>query len=185
MRTEIQIAGFGGQGIVLAGVILGEAAIMDDKNAVQTQSYGPESRGGAARSDVVISDKEIDYPKVLKADILVAMSQPAFDKYVSGIAKDTIVVIDKDLVSSNDKSHLRVPFTSIADNLGKKIVANSVMLGYIAASTGVLSRSSLEQAIKGNIPAGTEQINLKAFEEGWSRGTAKAGKKKVQAIGSG
>lgn len=166
---------------MLAGVILGEAAVLDGKNAVQTQSYGPESRGGAARSDVIISDKEIDYPKALKADILVTLSQPAFDKYISEVAEDTVVVIDEDLVGSKDKSHLPVPFTRIADDLGKKIVANSVMLGYIAAATGVLSRPALEQALKSNIPSGTEKINSQAFEEGWERGTvaAVAGKSRV------
>lgn len=180
MRTEIQIAGFGGQGIVLAGVILGEAAIIDGKNAVQSQSYGPESRGGAARSDVVISKEEIDYPKVLNTNILIALSQPAFDKYISEVSKKTVVVIDKDLVDSNDKSHFRVPFTKIADNLGRKVVANSVMLGYIAASAGVLKRASLEKAIKKNIPAGTEKINMKAFEEGWSLGEIGKSTKKVK-----
>ena len=185
VRTEIQIAGFGGQGIVMAGLILGEAAVLDGKNAVQTQSYGPESRGGAARSDVIISDDEIDYPKVLKADILVAMSQPALDRYVSGAAADTVVVIDRDLVGSEDKSHRRVPFTRIADDLGKKIVANSVMLGYLAAATGVLSRPALEQALRSNIPAGTEQINLRALEEGWAQGAAAADAQGVGESGSG
>lgn len=170
---------------MLAGVVLGEAAVLDGKNAVQTQSYGPESRGGAARSDVIISDEEIDYPKVLKADLLVAMSQLAFEKYISGAAGDTVVVIDQDLVSSKDRSHLRVPFTRIADGLGKKIVANSVMLGYIAAVTGVLSRSALERALRRNIPAGTEQVNLQAFEEGWTRGAATTAARKAGANGNG
>ena len=171
MRTEVQIAGFGGQGIVLSGVILGEAAIIDGKNAVQTQSYGPESRGGAARSDVVISEEKVDYPKVLKAHILVALSQPAFDKYISGVSRGTTVVIDKDLVQTNDSSHFRLPFTRIADKLGRKVVANSVMLGYLVGLTGIISRDSLEEAIKRNIPLGTEDLNLEAFEEGWSMGS--------------
>ena len=175
MRTEIQVAGFGGQGIVLSGVILGEAAIIDGKNAVQTQSYGPESRGGAARSDVVISDEMVDYPKVLKASILVALSQPAFDKYVPGVAEDTVVVVDRDLVNSEESSHHRVSFTRIADGLGKKVVANTVMLGYIASLTGVISQTSLKRAILRNIPKATEVLNMKAFEEGWKRGSSEAG----------
>ncbi len=170
MRTEIQVAGFGGQGIVLAGLILGEAAVLDGVNAVQTQSYGPESRGGAARSDIIISAEEIDYPKVLRADILVALSQPAFDKYVPGTSPETVVVADADLVHTENDRHLRVPFTRMADELGRKIVANSVMLGYVTAATGVLSRSAVEGALKKNVPRGTEELNLKAFEKGWAKG---------------
>ena len=172
MRKEIQIAGFGGQGIVLSGVILGEAAIIDGKNAVQTQSYGPESRGGAARSDVVISGEMVDYPKVLEPGILVALSQPAFDRYAPVVAEDTVVVVDRDLVHSEEISHHRVPFTRIAEVLGRKVVANSVMLGYIASLTGMISHAALEKAILRNIPKGTEELNLKAFEEGWKRGTS-------------
>jgi 2-oxoglutarate ferredoxin oxidoreductase subunit gamma len=176
VRTEIQIAGFGGQGIVLSGYILGEAAIIDGKNAVQTQSYGPESRGGAARSDVVISEEKIDYPKVLNADIFVAMSQPAFDKYIMSVGNDSTVILDKDLVNSGEGMHYRIPFTRIADDLGRKIVANSVMLGFVCALTGVVSRSSLLKSLGRNIPKKTEQLNVSAFEEGWSKGKAVRGK---------
>lgn len=169
MKRQIQLAGFGGQGIVLSGVILGEAAIMDGLNAVQTQSYGPESRGGAARSDVIISDAPIDYPKVVRPDILVALSQPAYDKYGSGVGKRALVIIDSDLVES-DKPALRVPFSRLADDLGRRIVANVIMLGALARTSECVTRESLERAVLRNIPKGTEELNLKALATGFRSG---------------
>lgn len=170
MRKEIRIAGFGGQGIVLAGRILGEAAINAGNKAVQTQSYGPESRGGAARSEVVISDKTIDYPRVMEADLLVALSQPGYDKYQSGIKKNALLIIDTDLVETQDKKAIKIPFTKIADSLGKKIVANIVMLGYLTAILDAFPKKTMADTIKSNIPKGTEKINMKAFEEGYKLG---------------
>jgi 2-oxoglutarate ferredoxin oxidoreductase subunit gamma len=170
MRKEIRIAGFGGQGIVLAGKILGEAAINSGHKAVQTQSYGPESRGGAARSEVVISDGEIDYPRVVDADILVALSQPGYDKYHDDIKKSTKIIVDKDLVEGAVKGANPVPFTKTADALGKKIVANIVMLGYLTPIIGMIPKKKMIDTIKDNIPKGTERINLKAFEKGYSLG---------------
>lgn len=170
MRKEIRIAGFGGQGIVLAGRILGEAAINAGNKAVQTQSYGPESRGGAARSEVVISDKTIDYPRVMEADLLVALSQPGYDKYQSGIKKNALLIIDADLVETKDKKAIKIPFTKIADSLGKKIVANIVMLGYLTAVLDAFPKKTMTDTIKSNIPKGTEKINMKAFEEGYKLG---------------
>ena len=166
MRTEIRIAGFGGQGVVLAGLLLGEAAIRDGKCAVQTQSYGPESRGGAARSEVVISNQEIDYPKVFEADILVALSQAAFDKYRPFVKENCTIIIDSDLVKAEEDKTYSVPFTRIADILGKKVVANSVMLGYLQASTEIISVESMEATIREKVPDHTIAINLKAFNRG-------------------
>jgi 2-oxoglutarate ferredoxin oxidoreductase subunit gamma len=166
MRTEIRIAGFGGQGVVLAGRLLGESAILEGKRAVQTQSYGPESRGGAARSEVVVSDEEIDYPKVIKADILVALSQPAFDKYNPAVKEDGRIIVDSDLVESNDERILSVGFAKTADVVGKRVVANSVMLGYLVASTGVVALESMEKIIRENVPAHTVELNLEAFRKG-------------------
>ena len=173
MRTEIRIAGFGGQGIVLAGLLLGEAAIHEGKRAVQTQSYGPESRGGAARSEVVISNQEINYPKVVEADILVALSQAAFDKYRPFVKENSIIIIDEDLVKAEEDKIYSVPFTRIADALGKKVVANSVMLGYLLASTEVISVESMKATIREKVPEDTVDLNLKAFNRGiklWNRG---------------
>jgi 2-oxoglutarate ferredoxin oxidoreductase subunit gamma len=166
VRTEIQLAGFGGQGIVLSGLILGEAAILDGLNAVQTQSYGPESRGGAARSDVIISNLPIDYPKVVSPDVLVALSQPAYDKYHSLVGKKGLLIVDADLVEG-DESALRVPFSKLADELGRRIVANVIMLGALAKVSECVSRESLERAVLRNIPKGTEELNLKALAAGF------------------
>jgi len=166
MRTEIRIAGFGGQGVVLAGQLLGEAAIRDGKRAVQTQSYGPESRGGAARSEVVVSDQEIDYPKVMKADILVALSQPAFDKYHQAVKEDGKIIVDSDLVEFKDDKISAVPFVKTADSIGKRMVANSVMLGYLLASTRVIAMESMEAAIREKVPRHTIEVNLEAFRRG-------------------
>lgn len=169
MKKEIQLAGFGGQGIVLSGLILGEAAILDGLNAVQTQSYGPESRGGAARSDVIISDSPIDYPKVVSPSILVALSQPAYDRYRGAVGKKGMVIIDSDLVEG-DGAVLGVPFSKLADELGRRIVANVIMLGTLAKVSGCVSRGSLERAVLKNIPKGTEELNLKALDAGFRNG---------------
>lgn len=174
MRKEIRIAGFGGQGIVLAGKVLGEAGVNAGNNAVQTQSYGPESRGGAARSEIVISDDTIDYPRVIDADVLVALSQPGFDKYFDETKKNGFIIIDKDLVDPKervkDKRIITVPFTKSADNLGKKIVANIVMIGYLTAFLDLMPKKTMLDTIKENIPKGTEKLNAKAFEDGYKLG---------------
>jgi 2-oxoglutarate ferredoxin oxidoreductase subunit gamma len=168
MRKEIRIAGFGGQGIVLAGRILGEAAINSGHKAVQTQSYGPESRGGAARSEIVISDSEIDYPRVVDADILVALSQPGYDKYHDDVKKNTVIIVDTDLIEGAVKKAKKVPFTKTADSLGRKIVANIVMLGYLTPVIDMIPKKKMVDTIKDNIPKGTEKINLQAFEKGYN-----------------
>lgn len=176
MRNEVRISGFGGQGIVLAGVILGRgAALYDDKNAVQTQSYGPEARGGASKSEVVISQEEIDYPKVIKPDVLVCMSQQAFDKYCRDIKEGGTVIVDRDLVTVPEDFYngnvkvYKIPFTEIAyKDIGLKIVANMVMLGALVRITGIVSKEAIRKAILDSVPRGTEEKNLMAFEKGYS-----------------
>lgn len=164
MKKEIRICGFGGQGIVLAGVILGEAASRAGFEAVQTQSYGPESRGGAARSEVVISDQPIDYPRVSRADVLIALSQSGYDSYADEMAEDGVVVVDGDLVQTDGVES--VPFTTTAEKVGRKIVANMVMLGYLSALLDLVPRDVLESTVMDNIPAGTEELNRRALEAG-------------------
>jgi 2-oxoglutarate ferredoxin oxidoreductase subunit gamma len=164
MRKEIRICGFGGQGIVLAGLILGEAATRAGYQAVQTQSYGPESRGGAARSEVLISTDDIDYPRVTRADVLVALSQAAFDKYGQDLAAGGIAVVDQDLVRV-DGVRAR-PFTITAEKVGHKIVANIVMVGYIGALIDLIPHDVLEETVLENIPKGTEDLNRKAVRAG-------------------
>jgi 2-oxoglutarate ferredoxin oxidoreductase subunit gamma len=167
MRKEIRIAGFGGQGIVLAGAILGRAAINADMEAVQTQSYGPESRGGAARSEVVISTGQVDYPRVSEPDVMVVLSTEAMKKYADTAADKTVLLVDDDMVQMEVEGATRVPFTKTAEDLGRKIVANIVMLGYITRRFELMPREAMEKAILGTVPKGTEELNMKAFQSGW------------------
>jgi len=161
MKKEIRICGFGGQGIVLAGVILGEAAVRAGLQAVQTQSYGPEARGGEARSEVVIASENIDYPRVLDADVTVALSQPAYDRFGGG---DGLVVVDQDLVKG--ERALALPFTKSAERVGHKIVTNIVMLGHLSAMLDIIPPEVLEEAVLRNVPKGTEELNRKAILAG-------------------
>ncbi|MCJ7718584.1 2-oxoacid:ferredoxin oxidoreductase subunit gamma [Candidatus Bathyarchaeota archaeon] len=175
MRVEIRFAGFGGQGIIKSGIITAAAAsIHAGKNAVQTQSYGPESRGGACKSEVVISEEEIDFPKVVEPDILVLMSQHAYIDYVDDIKAGGTVILDPDMIprekDSKNVKVFHVPATKIAEGLGRKIVANIVMLGAFVAITGVLDENAVREAVKDNIPKGTEELNLAAFQKGYEYG---------------
>jgi 2-oxoglutarate ferredoxin oxidoreductase subunit gamma len=175
MRIEIRFAGFGGQGIIKSGIITASAAsIHAGKNAVQTQSYGPESRGGACKSEVVISEEEIDFPKVVEPDILVLMSQHAYIDYVDDIKAGGTVILDPDMIprekDSKNVKVFHVPATKIAEELGRKIVANIVMLGAFVAITGVLDEKAVKEAVKENIPKGTEELNLAAFQKGYEYG---------------
>ncbi|MCL6578193.1 MAG: 2-oxoacid:ferredoxin oxidoreductase subunit gamma [Candidatus Bathyarchaeota archaeon] len=175
MRKEIRFAGFGGQGIIKSGIITAAAAaIHSGKNAVQTQSYGPESRGGACKSEVVISEEDIDFPKVTEPDVLVVMSQHAYNEYAEDVKAGGVIIMDPDMIPhekelKNVKVY-RLPATKIAEELGRKIVANIVMLGAFAAITGLLDKNALKESIKVNIPKGTEELNLTAFEKGYEYG---------------
>ncbi|MEM2546327.1 MAG: 2-oxoacid:ferredoxin oxidoreductase subunit gamma [Candidatus Bathyarchaeia archaeon] len=175
MRVEIRFAGFGGQGIIKSGIMVAMAAcIYGGKHAVQTQSYGPESRGGACRSEVVIADDEIDFPKVTEPDILVAMSQHAYNEYVETVKKGGTIILDPDMIPKERELEgvkvFRVPATRMAEELGRRIVANVVMLGAFAAITHIVDKEALKESIKANVPKGTEELNLKAFEMGYEYG---------------
>ncbi len=169
--TEVRIAGFGGQGVVLAGVLLGTAALADGLFAVQSQSYGAEARGGAARSEVILSRVPILYPEVTSPCLMAAMSQAALDRYVADLRPDGVLVVDAELVT-RVPPHLeartrRAAFTHVAgQELGKPVVANMVMLGFLATVTQVVSWSSLEGAVAAGVPRGTECLNLKAVARG-------------------
>jgi 2-oxoglutarate ferredoxin oxidoreductase subunit gamma len=171
MRVEVRFAGFGGQGIIKSGIIVAAAAsIHSDKNAVQTQSYGPESRGGACKSEVVISEEDIDFPKVVEPDVLVVMSQAAYNDYAEDVKHGGTIILDPDMIprekSLKNFRVYRVPATKIAEELGRRIVANIVMLGAFTAITELLNEKALKESIKENIPKGTEELNLAAFEKG-------------------
>ena len=169
-RFEVRLAGEGGQGMILAGVILAEAAaVYDGLNVVQTQSYGPEARGGASRSEVVISHGDIDYPKVMSSDLLLCMSQESCDKFYSQLKEDGCIVVDSTFVR-RVPSHraISVPISDLAEEAtGRRITASIVALGVICGLSGVVSRSALEQAVAGRVPRGTEELNLKALAAGF------------------
>ena len=168
-RVNIRFSGSGGQGLIRAGIIYAEAAaIFDGKNAVQTQSYGPEARGGASQSEVVISNNDIDYPKAMGLDLLLCLTQEACDKYYHDLAENGLLVVDSTHVKSIPTARAySMPFTEIArKTLNKPMVANVVALGAISALAPYVSVEAIKSSIKKNVPPGTEEINLKAFEEG-------------------
>lgn len=177
MRKDILVAGFGGQGILMEGIIIAKAAsLYDHIYAVQTQSYGPEARGGASRTEVVISDEKIDYPKIEHPEIFVVMSHEAMLKYITDIKEGAILIVDPDMVQEEDiqdiieEKHLKYyksRATQTADQkIGKKIVANIIMLGSFVKATDAITVDAAKQAILDSVPKGTEELNLKAFEEG-------------------
>jgi 2-oxoglutarate ferredoxin oxidoreductase subunit gamma len=169
-RYEVRLAGEGGQGMILAGVILAEAAVVHDGlNAVQTQSYGPEARGGASRSEVIIARGEIDYPKVMVPDLLLCMSQEACDKFYSQVKDDSWIIVDSTNVS-RVPSHraIAVPLSEIAEEItGRRITASMVALGLVSGLSGLVTRESLTKAMTERVPAGTEEINSKALAAGF------------------
>ena len=172
MRIEIRFAGFGGQGIIRSGLITAMAACLyGGKNAVQTQSYGPESRGGSCKSEVVIADEEIDFPKVDEPDVVMVMSQEAYHKYANDTKKDATILVDPDMVTDrSDPLNVKiydVPATKIAEEMGKTIIANVVMLGALTAITNIISPEAMKKAILRNVPKGTEELNTTAFEKGY------------------
>ena len=169
-RREIRLAGSGGQGLILAGVILAEAVgIHEGKFVAQTQSYGPEARGGASKAEVVISEGAIDYPKVIQADLLLAMSQEACDKYGHEVNPAGWLIVDADQVKRTPPHPrtVRVPITGLAEEkLGRKITANIVGLGIIVGLTDIVPRQAILQAVERRAPPGTKEINLQALEIG-------------------
>ena len=173
-REELVLGGFGGQGIILAGFILGKAAaIFDEKNVTFTQDYGPEARGGSCRAQVVISDSQISYPYIENPSVLVVMSQEAYTKYAHGLHRDALLLIDNDLVNprkSTKNKIYAIPATSIAQELGRTAVANVVMLGFLTAVAKVVSIDAMKKSMLDSIPRGTEELNMKAFERGYTYG---------------
>ena len=168
---QIVLTGTGGQGLILAGIILAEAAVLDGKQAIQTQSYGPEARGGASRAEVLISDETIDYPKVLKADTLLAMSQEAFNKYAGHIGAGGSLVVDSTFVRELKETKAKLialPITRAAkEKLGRDMFANIIALGAIVGITGTVSRDSLVAAVLARVPKGTEDKNRQAIDIGF------------------
>ncbi|MCL4534745.1 MAG: 2-oxoacid:acceptor oxidoreductase family protein [Bacteroidetes bacterium] len=177
-RTEVRISGFGGQGIVLAGVILARAAaIHNEMEATQTNSHGAESRGGACVSDVVLSPERIDYPMCLQPDVLVCMSPESATRYVPSMKDGGILVVDEDLVpeipAGKYSRVLKVPATRVAnEDLKKRVVANVVMLGALLGIDPLVTRESMEKAVLDSTPKGTEDLNMAALRRGFELGAS-------------
>jgi 2-oxoglutarate ferredoxin oxidoreductase subunit gamma len=169
-RIEVRISGLGGQGVVLAGEILGRAAVYEGKRVVQTQSYGAEARGSAAKSEVIISDSEIGFPKVRKCDVLVAMSQSAVEKHLKDLKGKGVLVVDEDTVGYIPKTKVklfRIPATKTAEKLLKsRLYANVVMLGALAKITGIVKEEAVEKAITDSVPESAREANIAGFREG-------------------
>ena len=168
-RYEIRLAGSGGQGLILAGIILAEAAgIHDGKFVCQTQSYGPAARGGASKAEVVISDEEIDFPKAIKPDALLAMNQRSLDTYIFDVKPDGLILVDATFVKEFPTTRvMAIPFTQIArQQVGKEVTASLVALAALVTLSGVVSLKSLEAAVLARVPPGTEDLNKKALKAG-------------------
>ena len=174
-RKEVVIGGFGGQGVILAGSILGKAAaIFDGKNSTLTQDYGPEARGGSCRAQVIISDEPVSYPYTEDPAILVVMSQAAYIKYSEGLRSDALLIYDEDMVTPENPPTGRVfgiPATRFAREMGRAAVANIIMLGFLGALSDVVPIDALKKSVLSSVPKGTEELNEKAFDCGYSNGT--------------
>lgn len=173
--TEIRIAGFGGQGVILSAIVIGKAAsILEGGFATMTQSFGPEARGGACSAQVIIDAKPVLYPYVTNPDILIVMSQEAYSKFAPELKPDGILILEQDLVKVSDiPAGTRVysaPATRLAEELGKRMVLNIVMVGFTAAVTNILEKESLRQAVATSVPSHFRELNLKAFDRGYEYG---------------
>jgi 2-oxoglutarate ferredoxin oxidoreductase subunit gamma len=173
--TEIKVGGFGGQGVILAGMIIGKAAALyDKKDATLTQAFGPEARGSACSAQVIVDDGKILYPYVTRPDIMVSLSQDAYNRFGPELKEDGTLIIEQDLVKTPDLPKkvkvYGVPATRIAEELGRKMVLNVVVVGFFAAVTKLINVDAMRQAVKSSVPAGTEELNLKAFDRGYQYG---------------
>jgi len=175
--TEIRVAGFGGQGVILSAVVLGKAAsIYENGFATMTQNFGPEARGGACSAQLVISDEPVLYPYVTEPDIMVIMSQEAYNRFAGELKPGGLLIVEEDLVRvsnlNRDKKVYSIPATRFAEELGKRMVLNSVMVGFFTAVTKLLGADSVRKAVADSVPAAFRELNLKAFDKGFEYGNA-------------
>jgi 2-oxoglutarate ferredoxin oxidoreductase subunit gamma len=179
--TEIRVAGFGGQGVILSAIVLGKAAsIYENGFATMTQNFGPEARGGACSAQLVVSDSPVLYPYTTQPDIMVIMSQEAYNRFAHEIKPGGMLIIEEDLVrvsnTNRDKRIYAIPATRFAEQLGKRMVLNSVMVGFFTAVTKLLSADAVRKAVADSVPPSFRELNLKAFDKGYEYGlTAQAG----------
>ena len=174
--TEMRIAGFGGQGVILSAIVIGKAAsIHQGAFATMTQNFGPEARGGACSAQLILSDSPILYPYVTQPDIMVVMSQEAYGKFVSELKDGGMLIVEQDLVRVTDLPRqtrvYSVPATRLAEELGKRMVLNIVMVGFFTAVTKMLEPDAVRKAIADSVPAHFRELNIKAFDKGFEYGT--------------
>jgi len=174
-RTEIKIGGLGGQGVILSGYIIGRAAaIYDGKYATMIQAFGPEARGSACSAQVIVDADPIAYPYITSPEVLIVMSQEAYSKFVPELGHGGTLITEEELVAvrnlRKDIRHLSIPATRIAEELGKRLVLNIVMMGFLAAVTEIAGKEAMRKAVQMSVPKGTEELNLKAFDRGWAYG---------------
>jgi 2-oxoglutarate ferredoxin oxidoreductase subunit gamma len=175
--TEIRIAGFGGQGVILAGMVIGKAATLyDNKFVTLTQSFGPEARGSACSVQLIVSPEPVLFPYITRPDILVVMSQEACTKFSPGVKPGGMLLYEQDLITLGKKSVTEVktfgiPATRLAEELGRKLVLNMVMVGFMAAITSIAAPDAVRRAVETSVPKGTEKLNLAAFEKGFEYGS--------------
>jgi 2-oxoglutarate ferredoxin oxidoreductase subunit gamma len=189
--VEIQIAGFGGQGIVLAGMTIGRGLVIyEDSHVSLTQSFGPEARGSACSVQLMVSREPVLYPYLSRPDILVTMSQDAYRKFSPGLKEGGTLIFEEDLVRPATPDEelerryrvYRVPATRLAEELGRKMVMNIVLVGFFVAVTGLMKAESAREAIRESVPPGTESLNLAAFEKGYAYGLKQLEDKPVAAV---
>jgi 2-oxoglutarate ferredoxin oxidoreductase subunit gamma len=173
--TEIRIAGFGGQGVILSAVMLGKAAsIFENGFATMTQNFGPEARGGSCSAQLILSDEPVLYPYVTCPDIMVILSQEAYNRFAHDLKPGGLLIVEEDLVRvsnpNSDKQIYSVPATRIAEDLGKRMVLNSVIVGFFTAITKLLSADAVRQAVADSVPPSFRELNLKAFDKGLEYG---------------
>jgi len=173
--TELRIAGFGGQGVILSAIVVGKAAsIYQDAFATMTQNFGPEARGGACSAQLLLSDQPILYPYLTQPDIMVVMSQEAYTRFVPELKEGGTLIVEQDLVRVTDLPHqtkvYSCPATRLAEELGKRMVLNSVMVGFFTAVTRLLEPEAVRKAVADSVPASFRELNLKAFEKGYEYG---------------
>jgi 2-oxoglutarate ferredoxin oxidoreductase subunit gamma len=178
--TEIRIAGFGGQGVILTGMVIGKAAsIYDSKHVTLTQSFGPEARGSACSVQLIVSTEPILYPYLTGEDILVVMSQEAYTRFAPELRPAGMLLYEQELVQLGDLDPtiktVGVPATRLAEELGRRLVLNMVMVGFVAALTDLASAQAVRQAVETSVPKGTEKLNLAAFEKGLEYGRQQLG----------
>jgi 2-oxoglutarate ferredoxin oxidoreductase subunit gamma len=175
--TEIRVAGFGGQGVILSAVVLGKAAsIYENGFATMTQNFGPEARGGACSAQLVVSDEPVLYPYVTQPDLMVIMSQEAYNRFAGELKPGGLLIVEEDLVRvsnlNRDKKVYSIPATRFAEELGKRMVLNSVMVGFFTTITKLLGADSVRKAVADSVPAAFRELNLKAFDKGFEYGNA-------------